>query len=117
QRALAALDRAVAAEQACGRADGSANQGAAAGAVGIVRGIGLAGVRGAACQQQAAGKRGGDGGVGGGSHGTSPQTSFGILAWGAGTAVRVVPGTQTLNRRPWPGGDEWGFRVQAIRRR
>src|SRR3546814_2081186 len=56
QRALAAFGGVAAAEQAGDHADAGADQRGIAGAVGIVRRAGLAGVRGAAAQQQAAGK-------------------------------------------------------------
>ena len=54
-RALATFSGVITAKQASDSTDGRADQGTALGAVGVVGGIGLAGVGGAAAEQQAGG--------------------------------------------------------------
>src|SRR5690606_25929214 len=72
QRALAALDRVVAGQQAGHGADARADERARAGAVGVVRILGLAGVGGAAGKQDRASEGGAQSGGGKLAHAMSP---------------------------------------------
>src|SRR5690606_39353773 len=69
----------AAAEQAGHRTDAGTAEGVVAGAVGVVRRVGLAGIRGAAAQHERAGEAGGDDRV--------PVTHVPLL--GAGTTRRL----------------------------
>src|SRR5690606_17585236 len=79
QRALAPLGGVASAEQAGHRADAGADEGVVAGAVGVVRRVGLAGVGGATTQHERAGEDGGDD--------RGPVTHVALL--GAGTTRRL----------------------------